>query len=108
MALALESDAFRALAYAYRRRLTDGSDAARARCAEAERDVMALGLCVFTPSAVERISEPERLGDILARTMPAPVSGAAPLDDGFVWDDPDDEPSAIANVIGHTLGRAGR
>jgi hypothetical protein len=57
--LAAECDAYKELAHAYRRRITDGSDAARARCAAAEREVLALGLCVFTPSARDRVKDAE-------------------------------------------------
>jgi hypothetical protein len=100
--LALESDAFRALARAWAHFAISQTDRTRRALAEAEDGVHRLGLHAFSPSAMERISEPERLGDILQREglLATPV-----LDEGFVWEgEPeDDEPSAIANVIGECL-----
>lgn len=97
--LALESDAYKALARAWAHFAVSQTDRTRRALAEAEDGVHRLGLHAFSPSAIDRIAEPERLGDILHREG---LLATQVLDEGFVWEG-EDEPSEIANVIGHTL-----
>jgi hypothetical protein len=101
--LALEADAFRALARAWAHFAVSQSDRNRRALAEAEDQVHRLGLHAFSPSAVDRLAEPERLGSILTRE--GFTVAPAPSGEGFVWDDDseDEGPSAIAIVIGDCL-----
>lgn len=98
--LAIECDCWRELAEArsvYFR--NPSSKLTLERIAAANEALRALGISNFTPPARERISEPERLGDILKRSM-CDEAYESELDEASAATD---EPSEIAQVIGDCL-----